>query len=233
MDGLVTDLVAVVAGRLASEAVLADKLSVETLVADDLLADVLVVGGALGLFGLDVGLGLLLNGDGLSNNLGRGSSLVFSLLRSGLGLLTLGEADNTAGDGLSHADTLALLTALDAWVLSHVVVVTALVDDHGAAEDGVGSGKHGEGVTVLVFSVSVPTAHDHLEITDTAVMHVEVRMAPRGTEWVEDGSDAAAAVLEVTVLVDLEAVLARSDSFEFSHDGNEVIWGLGKSDTAV
>ena len=60
MDGLVTDLVAVVAGRLASEAVLADKLSVETLVADDLLADVLVVGGALGLFGLDVGLLLLL-----------------------------------------------------------------------------------------------------------------------------------------------------------------------------
>jgi hypothetical protein len=149
---------------------------------------------------------------------------VEGLARLGLlGLLTLGETDNAACNSVAHAFLEAALTVVCLWVLGLVEVILSFVEDHGASDNGVGSAEVGEEVSVLVLSVSVETALDVLEVTDASVVDVEMRVAVLGTEWVIDVAGGLAAVLQITVLVDLEGMEARFDVFELSDDGSKIV----------
>ena len=103
-----------------------------------------------------------------------------------LRLLTLGKADDAACDAGALSLSVAALAVVGLLVLGLVVIVLSLVDDHGAADDGVRSAKVDEQVSVLVLGVSVETSLDHLNITNTSVVDVLVRVATVGTEWVID-----------------------------------------------
>ena len=149
---------------------------------------------------------------------------------SRLGLLTLSEANNTASDGLTHALAESLLTAFNTWVLSHVVIITSLVDSHGAADNRVGSRKHNLSITGLVLGISGPTALKVLEITNASVHHVLVRLALLGTEWVENIADSGASVLKVSPFVNLHGVLAGTNTLELTNDGSEISSLLSESE---
>lgn len=147
------------------------------------------------------------------------------LLLDGLGLflLTLGKSNNAAGDALTLTLTVTTLTVLGHWVLSLVVVILTFVENHGASDNGVGSAQVDEEVSVLVLSVGVPTSLDLLNITDTTIVDVLVRVAALGIEWVEDLAGALAAVLKITELVNLECVKAGLDALELTDDGGKIM----------
>jgi len=149
-----------------------------------------------------------------------------------LGLLTLGEADNAAADTGAHAFSVATLAVFGHRVLSLVVIVLSFVDNDGAANDGVGAGESDKGVSDLVLGSVVEAGLEVLQITDAAVVDVLVGVATVGTEGVEDVSGGLAAVLEVTELVDLEAVESSLESFEFANDGSEITGLLLKLNAA-
>ena len=140
-----------------------------------------------------------------------------------LGLLTLGKADNAACDACALALSVAALAVVGLLVLGLVVIVLSLVDDHGASDDGVGSAKVDEQVSVLVLGISVETSLDHLDITNTSVVDVLVRVATVGTEWVIDLTSRLATVLQIAELVDLEGVETWLESLELTNDGGKIM----------
>ena len=140
-----------------------------------------------------------------------------------LGLLALGEADNTACNSVAHTFTETALTIVCLWVFGLVEIVFSLVEDHGASDNGVGSAEVGEEVSVLVLGVSVEAALDVLEVTDASVVDVEMRVTVLGTEWVIDVAGRLATVLQITVLVNLEGMEARLDVLELSDDGGKIM----------
>lgn len=140
-----------------------------------------------------------------------------------LGLLALGEADNTACNSVAHTFTETALTIVCLWVFGLVEIVFSLVEDHGASDNGVRSAEVGEEVSVLVLGVSVEAALDVLEITDASVVDVEMRVTVLGTEWVIDVASRLASVLQITVLVNLEGMEARLDVLELSDDGGKIM----------
>ena len=140
-----------------------------------------------------------------------------------LRLLTLGKADDAACDAGALSLSVAALTVVGLLVLGLVVIVLSLVDDHGAADDGVGSAKVDEQVSVLVLGVSVETSLNHLNITNTSVVDVLVRVATVGTEWVIDLTSRLATVLQIAELVDLEGVETWLESLELTNDGGKIM----------
>ena len=150
----------------------------------------------------------------------------------GQGLLTLGEADNAACDALTLTFSVASLTVVSGSVFGLVEVILSLVDNHGAADNGVRSGKVNKEVSVLVLTSGFPSDLELLNITDTTVQDVLVRVTTVGTEWVEDSTSGRATVLEVTELVDFESVEAGLQAFEFTNDAGQIAWLLLELNTS-
>jgi hypothetical protein len=78
----------------------------------------------------------------------------------GVGLLTLGEADNAAGNAVAKAVV--------------AIVVGVLVEDHGAADDAVGAIEVHEEISALVAGLTIIFSLDLLDITNAAVADVLV-----------------------------------------------------------
>ena len=141
----------------------------------------------------------------------------------GLGLLTLGEADDAAGDALALTLTVAALTVLSHWVLSLIVVIFTLIHDHGASNNTVRSAQLNKQISVLVLGVCVEASLDLLDIANSAVIDILVGVTSVGTEWVEDLAGGLAAVLEITELVDLEGVETWLQVLESTNDGGQIV----------
>ena len=149
-----------------------------------------------------------------------------------LGLLTLGEANDAACNSVAHTFLESALTIVCLFVLGLVEIVFSLVEDHGASDNGVRSAEVGEKVSVLVLSVSVETALDVLEVTDASVVDVEMRVTVLGTEWVIDVTSGLTAVLQITVLVNLEGMEARLNVLELSDHGGKIMRLLSELESA-
>lgn len=103
-----------------------------------------------------------------------------------LGLLSLGQANDTAGDAAASSLSDALLTVLTSSVFSHSMVVSSLVQSHGASNNAVRALHLNNVVSALVLSVGVPSRLHLLNVTSSARIDVVVGMAMRGSEGVED-----------------------------------------------
>lgn len=112
-----------------------------------------------------------------------------------------------------------------------VVVVLGLVDNHCASKDRVGS-VHGDlTVSILVLGTSVETGLNLLDVTNTAIMDVIMRVTLDRSEWVEDVTGGVATVLKITELVDLQGVKTRCEVFESALDVYVItIWLLGEGE---
>lgn len=150
-----------------------------------------------------------------------------------LGLDSLGKSDHTAGDTFALTFSVTTFTALNRGVLSLVVVILSLVNNHGAANNGVGSAKLNEHVSVLVLGTVVPASLDLLDVTNSALVDVKVRLTLVGSEGVEHLTGRLTAVFEVTELGDLEGVEAWVETFELSNDGGEITFLLSEGKSAL
>ena len=101
-----------------------------------------------------------------------------------------------------------------------------------ATDNRVGSTQHHERVSILVLGATVPASLALLDVTDAAVVDVLVRVAVVGAERIKHIAGRLAAVLEVTVLVDLQGVEAGLDVLELADHGDEVTGLLRELDAA-
>ena len=181
------------------------------------------LGGSLHNLGLGSKLGCGLGGSHELGGCGRDTLLEF--------LLALGKADNAACDTFAHALSDAGVTFVGSGVFGHVVVVLSFVDDHGAADNGVGSAEHDKSVSVFVSASSVPSDLELLNITNSALSDVLVGVTVRGTVGVVDIASGLATVLEVTELVDLESVEATLHALDFADNAGKITRLLHKLNT--
>ena len=72
-----------------------------------------------------------------------------------------------------------------------------------------------------------------LDITNTAIMDVELRVALLGAERVVNAAGRLAAVLEISVLVHLHGVKTGLDAIELTNDAGQVMGLLLKLKTAA
>ena len=149
-----------------------------------------------------------------------------------LGLLTLGETDNTACNSFAHTFTETALAIVCLWVLGLVEIIFSLVKDHGASDNRVGSAEVDEEVSVLVLGAGVESGLEVLEVTDASVVDVEMRVTVLGAEGVIDVAGGLTAVLQITKLVDLEGMEAGLDVLELSDDGSKIVGLLSELERA-
>lgn len=147
----------------------------------------------------------------------------------GLGrLLALGKTDNAARDAGTLTLSESALSVLRHWVLSLIVIILALVQNHGASNDRVRSAQVHEQVSVLVLGVGVEAGLQLLNIANASVVDVLVRVATVRAEGVVDVASGLASVFEVTELVDLKGVEAGLDHLEFANDRGKIVWLLSQ-----
>ena len=103
-----------------------------------------------------------------------------------------------------------------------IEVILTLVNHHRATDDRVGSGQLSQSVSNLVFARFFEAAHDMLKISDASIVDVLVMVAFIGKEWVVDWSKGGAAMLQITICVNLHRMKTRFDSREFA-DENGVV----------
>ena len=95
--------------------------------------------------------------------------------RVGLGwLLALGEPDNAARDAGTLTFSESALSVLRHRVLSLIVVILALVQNHGTSNDRVWSAQVRKQVSVLVLGVGVKAGLHLLKIANASVVDVLV-----------------------------------------------------------
>ena len=155
-------------------------------------------------------------------------------LRLGLVLaLTLGKTDNAACDALAHAFSHAEVFLGSCGMLNLVVVIFALVENHGATEHRVGAAEHDKKITLLVLRLSAPADRHLLKVTDAAIHNVEVSVALFGTEWVINTAGGFASVLKIAILMNLHSMHAWLDAPEASENSSEITGLLFKLNAAA
>ena len=107
----------------------------------------------------------------------------------------VGKSDDAAGDLFAFTLTEAAQTIRSFRVLNLIVVIFSLVNGHGATNDGVRSAQVYKEVSVFVLSVGIEAGLDLLNVADTALVNVLVRVSTVGAEGVKDASSGLTAVL--------------------------------------
>ena len=177
----------------------------------------------------DGNLGSCLHGDLLSNKLGRGLSNRLGRVLT----LTFSKTDNAASDAFAHALSKTNVLLGSSRMLNLVVVIFAFVENHGAAENGVGATELDKKITHLVLRFSAPADRHILKVTNAALINVEVCVALFRTEWVINSAGGLASILKVTIFMNLHALHAWLDAPEASLNGSKITWLLFKLNTAA
>ena len=177
----------------------------------------------------DGNLGSCLHGDLGNNKLGIGLSN-----RLGLALtLTLSKTDNAASDAFAHAFSETNVLLGSSRMLNLIVVIFAFVENHGAAENGVGATELDKKITHLVLRLCAPADRHILKVTNAAIRNVEVCVALFRTEWVINAAGGLASILKVTIFMNLHALHAWLDAPEASLNGSKITWLLFKLNAAA
>lgn len=152
----------------------------------------------------------------------------------GLGRLTLGEADDTAGNTRAHTFSETSLAFFRRGVLSLVLIILTLVEDHGAAKDRDWATQIDKQVSVFVLSIGGCKAGlNLLDVTNTAIMNVEMGWAPLASKGVVNLTSTFATVLKVTKLVNLEAMETGLDAIKRTDHAGKVTRQLLELKTAT
>ena len=77
-------------------------------------------------------------------------------------------------------------------------------------------------VSNFVLASCVPSTHDLIDITNTACIDIIFYFAVLNVERIENSANRVTSVLDITELVDFQAMMARLDSIEFTSHLDQV-----------